>query len=388
MKIVILAKNTNRLESLSALLTDPLVPDRKIKCRETDLDGLAAIVAQELPDLVIVDQLCSTSEQVLRLEPTARQFPGISFILLGNGMIAETLMHAMHVGVKDVLPLPYPDERLSAAVKRIEQTRTIGSKFAAKAHVSAFFPCKGGSGSTFLATNVAYLLSSKYKKRTLLVDLDWASGDACLFIATATGSATISELAKNMSRLDTELLKASTIHVLPNLDALDAPETLALGLGVRPEHLDMLINLAGETYDCIVFNLGRTFDPVTIRALDRTHAIVATMQLTIPFVRAAKRILATLAALGAPEETIHLVVNRYKPSTDIKVEDVEQALGRKVSFQIPSDYDTVSKAINRGVALVASEPNHPISKKLSDFCESFFGMERKEKPRWFEQLTK
>ncbi len=388
MKIVIVAIDPARLASLSQLLTDPLLPERLIKCRESDLIGLAAVVAQELPDLVIVDQLCSNTEQVMLLEPTATQYPGISFILLGNGMVAETLMHAMHVGVKDVLPMPYPDERLVSAVKRIEQTRSIGTNVAAKAHVSAFFPCKGGSGSTFMATNIAYAMAAEYKKRTLLVDLDWSSGDALLFIAKVPGTATISDLAKNMSRLDTELLKASTVHILPNLDALEAPESLHLGLGVRPEHLDMLLNLAGSIYDCVVFNLGRTFDPVTVRVLDRSHAIVATMQMSIPQLRAAKRVLATTAALGVDEKNIHLIVNRFKSNDDIHVEDVEQALSRKVSCLIPSDYETVSGAINRGVPLISSHPRHPISQKLRVICETYFGMEPTEKQGWFKQFAK
>jgi len=386
MKVAIASIDPESVEHMIHLLIDAEHSDRIVKPRIIGLDGIAALVGQELPDLLIVDQLCKTAEDILALAPIAKKFPGISFILLGNGMVAEALMHALHIGVKDVLSLPYTDEQFLAAVKRIEQTRSIGTLSPKKAHISAFLSCKGGGGSTFIAANIAFLLAAEYGQRTLLVDLDLTSGDASLFVSQLPGTTTLADLAKNINRLDDELLTASTIHVLGNFDVLEAPDSTELALAVKPEQVDALLNLASHTYDQIILNLGHTFDAVSVGALDRSDDVFAIVQLTIPFLRDAKRVCATLMALGLDPNRTHVVVNRYEHSSDILIEDVERAVGLKVGAIVPNDYRSVATSINRGIPIATSHRRGLIARRLRSLIEQHLGLPQPTPKGWLRNL--
>jgi len=386
MKITIASTQPDNLERLVNLLADPNRPTRTVKSRLCGIDGVSALVAQELPDLVIIDQLCKTSEDIIRLEPIAKRFPGISFILLGDSMVAETLMHAMHVGVKDVLPTPYPDERFLAAVERIEETRTIGAAQPIRATVATFLSCKGGGGSTFVAANVAYMLAAAYGKKTLLIDLDIYSGDASLFVTKVPGTTTISDISANIARLDSDLLSAIALHITDKFDVLQASDTLELGLDIRPDHIDLLLNLASNTYEFIIINLGRTFDKVSVRAIDRSDSVYATVQQTIPFLRDAKRVLGTLAALGCDSQKTRLIVNRYEHSSEMTLEDVERTLGHSADCIIPNDYRTVSNSINRGIPVYVSHPRSVICRRLTRLIETTMSLTTPAEKGWLTRL--
>ncbi|MEZ5610216.1 MAG: AAA family ATPase [Rhodocyclaceae bacterium] len=43
--------------------------------------------------------------------------------------------------------------------------------------------CKGGSGASFLATNLGYALAERSGKRVLLIDLNLQFGDAVLYVS-------------------------------------------------------------------------------------------------------------------------------------------------------------------------------------------------------------
>src|SRR5690606_34396146 len=99
-------------------------------------------------------------------------------------------------------------------VRRIEQARH-GTP-TTHARILAFVSCKGGSGSTFLATNLAYALAALENKRVLLIDLNLQFGDASLFVSDRRPTVTIGDLAREINRVDQGFLQGSLIDVLPN----------------------------------------------------------------------------------------------------------------------------------------------------------------------------
>ena len=78
---------------------------------------------------------------------------------------------AMRAGARDVVSPPYDAEDLTARLIELSQ-ETHAGKTRASARLVAFLNAKGGSGSSFLAANVAAALAAKAAGRTMLVDLD------------------------------------------------------------------------------------------------------------------------------------------------------------------------------------------------------------------------
>ena len=92
---------------------------------------------------------------------------------------------------------------------------------------------------------------------------------------------------------------------------------------VKPEHIDVLLNLAVSHYDFVILDVGRQLDAVTIKALDRAEKIFPVLQTTLPFMRDASRLLSVFRSLGYPLAKVGLVVNRYEKGGEIALDDVE-----------------------------------------------------------------
>jgi pilus assembly protein CpaE len=224
--------------------------------------------------------------------------------------------------------------------------------------------CKGGAGATFLASNLAYALAAEHKLRVALIDLNLRFGDAALYVSDMAAPSNVAELCRQMHRLDGALLESSMLEVLPNFSVLAAPEDPGHIADVLPAHVEAIIDLARHQYDVVVIDTGRTFDAISLRALDFADKIYCVLQLSVPFVRNAKRLLEVFHSLGYHGDKTRLLVNRYSKGGELEIADVEKTLNHKVRLTVPNQYAAVANSINLGLPLVKSQRNNPVSRTL------------------------
>jgi Flp pilus assembly protein, ATPase CpaE len=232
----------------------------------------------------------------------------------------------------------------------------------------AFIACKGGSGATFLASNLVYILASGQTSKVALLDLNLQFGDASLFISDQIPANTLADVADNIARLDASFLASSMVPVLPNLGVLAAPEDPEHAIEIKPKHIEALLALAKTQYDYVILDIGRALNATTVMALDHTDMIFLVLQETLPFIRDAKRLLHALQALGYGKDKIHLLVNRYEKGGDIQLEDVERTLGMKVFRTIPNSFATVSASVNQGIPIMKIAQRDPVTKCLQEIA--------------------
>ena len=81
------------------------------------------------------------------------------------------------------------------------------------------------------------------------------------------------------------------------------------------------------------------------------------MQLNVPSAKNAERFVGALRRMGVEASKIQIVVNRFvKKGWDIEPEEVERALGLKISWMIPNDFKNAIAAINFGEPVVLRAP--------------------------------
>ncbi len=124
-------------------------------------------------------------EQQILSQVTSR-FPDLGVIMLCPPQPQEFLLEAMRVGVREVVPTPINQNVLINAVERFQQRMMLAKTPMHESKIVAFIPCKGGSGATFLASNIAYNLASEENKRVILLDFNLQFGDASLFVHEAS----------------------------------------------------------------------------------------------------------------------------------------------------------------------------------------------------------
>lgn len=364
MKIAVISPNKTHLQEIGRVLeanahSAVLIDGGKSKMR--------VIAEQEQPDLMIVDGMCCDPHELVQVEYVTTHYPKIAVILLCATQTPEFLINSMRVGVREVLPSPVATDALEAAVKRMA-SKMHGSHGKRGGKVLAFIPCKGGSGATFLATNLGYQLAET--KSVLLVDLNLQFGDALSFVHDGKPASTLADVAHGISRLDASFLAASAVKITPNYSILAAPEDLSKSMEIKPEHVDAIVSLAATQYDFVLLDISRSLDTLTIKALDRAFRIFPVLQAGLPSLRNAHKLLAAFKSLGYPAEKIEFIVNRFEKGGDINLDDIQRTLGTSSVRTVPNSYKEVTTSINQGNALAEEGRSSALTKNLAEFAES------------------
>lgn len=369
MKIAVLSRDERRLIDLARQLRSRPAAD------EVDMIGgtparLTTLADEAVPDVLVVDQPRADEGELDQLERLGQLFPGMSFIVLSGDLSQQFLLQAMRAGVREVLPAMPEAAVLGQALDRIADK--LGQQGASAGRVLAFISCKGGSGSTFLATNLAYALSAS-GKRVALIDMNLQFGDASLFVSDTKPLATLSDVANQIHRLDPSFLASSMVAVTPNYGILAAPADPAQASDVKPEHIDAIVKLARRQYDFVVLDVGRSLDPVSIRALDHADTVYPVLQMTLPYIRDGKRLLTVFRNLDYGKDKIELIVNRHDKNSDIRLRDLEEAFDTIALRTMPNHYDAAAKSVNQGVPVTRLVPDSPLSAALQAMAADLGG---------------
>jgi pilus assembly protein CpaE len=365
MKIVVISPNPGHLREMARVLeanshTAVLIEGGKSRMR--------AAAEQELPDMLLVEGMCCDPGELEQVEYVTTHHPGIAVVLACATHTPEFLIQSMRAGVREVLPSPPSAAALEAVVQRVAAKRA-GAPARGGGKVLAFVPCKGGSGATFIATNLGYPLAES--RSVLLIDLNLQFGDALSFVHDGKPASTLADLSRNVGRLDASLLAASAVKVAPNFSVLAAPESPAEAIEIKPEHIGTIVTLAASQYDFVLLDVGRNLDPHAIQALDRADRILVVMQAALPHVRNAHKLLAVFRSLGYPSAKTELIVNRFERAGEIGIEDIRRSLGAVAVTTVANSYREVNASINHGDALAKTARSSAVIRNLAEFARGF-----------------
>jgi pilus assembly protein CpaE len=379
LRITVVSPHRLHLDDIAGILQSVAT----VTAVEGSLQQLGMLANQAAPDLLIVDGACEGRSELEPLERLGHLYPAMSFIVLCRQQSPDFLLQAMRAGVREVLPSPVNAESLKAAVERIRYKMSAAST--KQGRILAFTSCKGGSGTTLLASNLAFALAAQEKK-VALIDMNLQFGDALMFLSDQDPPATLSDIARGINRLDPAFLASSMVNVTPYLGVLAAPEDPAHGMEVKPDHVDALLKLARNQYDFVVLDLGRAIDAHTIKAFDLADQIFVVLQTTLPFIRSGKRLIDMLHSLEYPADKIKPVVNRYKKGGDIGLPELEQAIGSKVLRTIPNHFEAAIASLNQGIPIARLARNSAVSKALQEWSESLSREPEQEGANWISRM--
>ena len=292
-------------------------------------------------------------------------------VILASGEASALLEQALDADVADVLLLPQLADNVVFAIRKAAH---VGRRLQAegghgrRGQILTVFSPKGGTGKTVTATNLATSFAKNDKKRALLIDLDLQFGDAAIMLGVEPEK-TIYDLVVAPGELDTEKLAGYTTRHGSGLDVLPAP--------LRPEDAELvtevkitrLLEVARESYDVIVVDTSPFFHGPMLATLDRTDGLIVLCGLDVPTLKNVKLSLHTLDLLSFPANKIKYVLNRANSKVGMKKSEVEQALGVKIDFEVPSDR-AVPLAVNRGMPAVVADGGCDFSRAVRSMSKS------------------
>jgi pilus assembly protein CpaE len=329
-------------------------------------DPLAALLSRsDAPQLVVINLDPGAPENLKKIAQLPRAHPGISFFVMSQTLDANLLMEAMHLGVKEFIPLPITEAKFASALERVANTHGMGKR----ARIIHVIPTQGGCGSTTVACNVAASLAGGGK--SCLIDLDLVRGGVASYFDTRARY-TIGDVMDPSAKLDKQLLdNALTLHRKSNLSILARPELLEDTQRITNTGVQRLLGVVGRAFDYVVMDSVMSIDPVYATAIQSSDVNLIVMQLNVPSAKNAERFVGALRRMGIESAKIRIVVNRFvKKGWDIEPGEVERALGLKISWMVPNDFKNAIAAINYGEPVVLRAPRSDMSMSLIELAQT------------------
>ncbi len=334
---------------------------------ESELALLESRVEEHQPEVLIVEVEDVGRAMLRSVERVAHAHPELAIVLVGREQGPEVLLEAMRAGVREYVPTTAGSAAVVEALSRLRRRLGAAARPARLGKVIAFVPCKGGSGSTFLAANLGYELA-RAGRRVALIDLNLPFGEAEIYVTERNAQHSIADLAREMDRLDASLLESTLVRVSPHFGILATPQSPEDSMDVRPEHVEEIIDVARRSFDIVLLDIDGALEGIAVRGLDHADEILLVMQNSLPFVRGARRMLDVFSKLGYSSAKTRLVVNRYEPSSEISLTALEKAIGVQASFIVPNSFRAVEASINQGVPVVELHGKDRVAKSLREMA--------------------
>lgn len=334
------------------------------------VDSLPNVLARSsAPQLVVINLDPGAHENLKKIQQLPRQHPGISFFVMSQVLDANLLMEAMHLGVREFIPLPITEAKFASAIERVAQNNGMGKR----AKIIHVIPTQGGCGSTTVSCNLAAALAAGGSKGCV-IDMDLVRGGVASYFDTRPRY-TIADVMDPQAKLDKQLLdNALTLHRKSGLSILARPELPEDAQRITQPGLQRLMSLVGRVFDSVVIDSLMSIAPLYASAIQASDLNLIVMQLNVPSAKNAERFVGALRRMGVEASKIRIVVNRYvKKGWDIEPAEVERALGLKISWMIPNDFRNAIAAINYGEPVVLRAPRSEMSVSLIELATSIHG---------------
>jgi pilus assembly protein CpaE len=296
--------------------------------------------------------------------------PTTAVLLVRDGQLNGTLPAAMRAGIRDVIDLSKGGDELREALRRAidwsQNLRSIGRDGAQQGEhrrgkVYSVFSSKGGTGKTFLSTNLATAIALEAKKDTAVVDLDLDLGDVFSFFGKEP-SRPMQDLITLSEDNDRDEVKAIGSKFYPHLWGYGSPHDPAAS-PVGGETMGKVVGALRRTFDYTVIDASADYSDAALAAFDLSEEIYLIAGLDLVGIRHLSMALKTLLSLGFPRERFRLVLNRADSKVGLSPGDVERVLKVKVDAQIPSSR-LVPVSLNTGTPVVVEAPKSAVAKSV------------------------
>ena len=355
---------------------------------EVDEPALLAQALGQLPAEVLLIHLDPNPAGMMDVvAPLIEAHKGqIAAIAMTEDRDAELVMRAMRVGMKEFLWKPFPPEQLGETLQRIgcEATNT-GRRLG---RLISVVGTSGGVGATQLATNLSVELAQLDgwkgaanlgdKPKVAIVDMDFRFGQVAMQL-DAQPSYTLGELCETLEQIDPQLIEKTMFKHETGVHVLARPNDMGQAERIHASQAAGVLAALQEHYDFVVVDMPPRFDPSAKVVFDMSDTYLLVLQLLVPSVRNADRILHELRGIGYALERVRLICNRYgRESGYLDKPDVEATLKRQVEFVIPDDWKTSAGAVNMGAPLLNIAPRSKLRQAYRAVAQALTGHEDAE----------
>ncbi len=213
----------------------------------------------------------------------------------------------------------------------------------------AFVGAKGGVGSSTIAHNVAWAMSTLFKNEVVVADLDLPFGTANINFDQDPAQG-IAEAVFAPERIDEVYLDRLLAQCAEHLSLLAAPSSLDRVYDFDPDAFQQIIDTAQRTAPMLVLDIPHVWNGWTRSTLIQADEVVITATPELANLRNTKNLVDTLKKLRPNDAPPKLIVNQVgvPKRPEISAADFAEPLGLTPMAIIPFDAQFFGTAANNG----------------------------------------
>ena len=257
----------------------------------------------------------------------------------------EILLRAMRAGFNDFIGETFNSEAFAETLTRIGQLwQTRAASNAVRGSVVSLIGTKGGVGTTTLAVHLAMYLVQTHGKKTLLIDNHAQLGHACVYLGIDGSRHNFHELVRNLSRLDSELLRGYIATHSSGLEVLSSPDTCENHRATDPEQMSQTLDFLRGEYDYVIVDCPATLDDTNLVAIESSNLVYLIATPEIGAVRDLSRFVDSLMQNSENKERLKVIINRFSSQHAVSPEQIEKAIRMEIFMKLPNSYAEVVKS--------------------------------------------
>lgn len=334
------------------------------------------------PVVVVAGPGVVTRSGLARLEMLHDNCPNLVLVLAFTRRPSAAMRDIVRAGAVDMIQLPADasilqtsmERALGLAVRSAAQVEVAavpvdnaeGQPARRRGMVVTLASATGGCGKTFLATNLAYMLARQPGHRVCIVDLDLQFGEVSTALHLRPRYTICDALERQAAGDDlSSVIEDYVVRHESGIAVLAAPRDPSEADRIEPADVSRVVQAVRDNFDTVIVDTPPYLSEVVLAAFDLSDSLYAIATLDLPSVRNMGVFLSTMERLKIPADNVRLILNKAEKGVGIDVDQVKKLFPQGFSAVLPYAKE-VSKSINLGLPVIASNPSAEISRRIVD----------------------
>jgi pilus assembly protein CpaE len=274
-------------------------------------------------------------------------------------------------GAHDVVPLPLSLDDLETSIAPLREQISGRSQadHATRSKLVTIIKSVGGVGATALLGQLGIEFArseARHGRDLCLIDLDVQFGDLAFQLGLHP-SLSVADLIEAGSRLDGDLLRATTVTHPSGLKVIKSPSAVMPLEVATSDQVIQIVEMAQREFGTVFVDLPSNWTNWSLSLLARSDVVLLFTELSVASLNRAKRQLDLIRAQDLDTIDLRVIVNRFEKGLlkTIRPSDVRAALGHDISYTVSNDPAVMRAAVDQGIPISEVKRKSAVGKDIA-----------------------